>query len=70
MVSFAEFFENAATKREFVNVLFKERVFDLIGTLQKLSIPLEEAGVPHELVGELSVFLHVENADSTQVDCG
>jgi len=65
MVTFAEFLENAASKREFVNVLFEERVFELIGTLQKLSLPLEQAGVPHELVGGLAVFLHVENADST-----
>ena len=65
MVTFAEFLENAASKREFVNVLFEERVFELIGTLQELSLPLEQAGVPHELVGGLAVFLHVENADST-----
>lgn len=65
MGTFAEFLGNAASKREFVNVLFEERVFELIGTLQKLSTPLEDAGVPHELVGGLAVFLHVENADST-----
>ena len=65
MVTFAEFLGNAAHNREFVNVLFEERVFELIGTLQKLSLPLEQAGVPHELVGGLAVFLHVENADST-----
>lgn len=65
MVTFAEFLGNAASKREFVNVLFEERVFELIGTLQKLSVPLENAGVQHELVGGLAVFLHVENADST-----
>ena len=65
MGTFAEFLGNAAAKREFVNVLFEERVFELIGTLQKLSQPLEQAGVPHELVGGLAVFLHVENADST-----
>ena len=65
MLTFAEFMENAASKREFVNVLFEERVFELIGTLQELSLPLEQAGVPHELVGGLAVFLHVENADST-----
>ena len=65
MVTFAEFLENAASKREFVNILFEERVFELIGTLQKLSVPLQQAGVPHELVGGLAVFLHVENADST-----
>ena len=65
METFAEFLGNAAAKREFVNVLFEERVFELIGTLQKLSEPLEQAGVAHELVGGLAVFLHVENADST-----
>ncbi len=65
MVTFAEFLEDAASKREFVNILFEERVFELIGTLQGLSQPLEQAGVPHELVGGLAVFLHVENADST-----
>ena len=65
MVTFAKFIENAASKREFVNLLFEQRVFELMGTLQKLSLPLEEAAVPHELVGGLAVFLHVENADST-----
>jgi hypothetical protein len=65
MLTFAEFLGNAASRREFVNVLFEERVFELIGTLHKLSLPLEQAGVPHELVGGLAVFLHVENADST-----
>lgn len=65
MLTFAEFLGNAASKREFVNVLFEERVFELIGTLQKLSLPLEEADVKHEVVGGLAVFLHVENADST-----
>lgn len=66
-MTFAEFLANAASRREFVNILFEERVFELIGTLQKLAAPLERAGVPHELVGglALAVFLHVENADST-----
>ena len=64
MVTFAEFIENAASKREFVNILFEERVFGLIGTLQELSLPPEQADVPHELVGGLAVFMHVENADS------
>jgi hypothetical protein len=65
MVSFGEFLEKAATQRDFVNILFEERVFEPIGTRQKLSVPLEEAAVPHEPIGGLAVFLHVENADST-----
>jgi len=43
--------------------LFEERVFELIGTLKKLSAPLEKTGVPNELGGGLAGFLHVENAD-------
>ena len=41
MVTFAEFIENAASKREFVNILFEERVFELIGTLQELVVAPE-----------------------------
>ena len=65
MLTFAEFLGDAASKREFVNVLFEERLFALIGTLQKLSLLLDHTGIPHKLVGGLDVFLHVENADST-----
>jgi len=55
----------AASKGEFVNVRFEECVFELIGTLRKLSAPLEQGGVPHEPGGGIAVFLHAENADST-----
>jgi hypothetical protein len=65
VLAFAEFLEKAAARREFVNILFEERVFELIGTFQRLADPLEQAGIPHELVGGLAVFLHVEDADST-----
>lgn len=69
MVTFAEFLGNAASKREFVNILFEERVFELVGTLQKLSLPLEQAGVPHELVGGLGVPLCREcRLDALDVD--
>jgi hypothetical protein len=44
MVTFAEFRGTAAANREFVNVLFEERV-ELVGTLQKLPVPLEQAGM-------------------------
>ncbi len=64
-MTFTEFLENAASKREFVNLFFEQRVFELIGTFQRLSTPLERSGVPYQLVGGLAVFLHVENADPT-----
>ena len=42
MVTFDQFLEAAATKREFVNVLFEERVFELIGTLQKQASQIQK----------------------------
>lgn len=65
MLTFEQFIHEAAQKGEFVNILFEQRVFELVGTLQKLAGPLTDAMVPHELVGGLAVFIHVENSDAT-----
>lgn len=65
MQTFEQFLHQAAAKGEFVNILFEQRLFELVGTLQKLSGPLSDAGIPHELIGGLAVFVHVENADAT-----
>jgi hypothetical protein len=62
VLTFQQFLADAASKGEFVNVLFEERVFELIGTLHKITGPLEQAGIPHELIGGLAVFIHIENA--------
>jgi hypothetical protein len=48
----------------FVNTLFEESVVNLVGVLQQISGPLENAGIPHELIGGLAVFIHVERANS------
>ncbi len=65
MQTFDQFLHQAAAKGEFVNILFEQRLFDLVGTLQTLSEPLADAGIAHELIGGLAVFIHVENADAT-----
>jgi hypothetical protein len=36
MLSFEEFLANAARRREAVNTMFEERLFDLVGVLHKL----------------------------------
>ncbi len=36
----------------------------LLGVLQRISRPLENAAIPHELIGGLAVFVHVERANS------
>lgn len=65
MQNFAEFLAEAAEKGEVVNILFEERLFDLVGVLHKITDTLTAEGIPHELIGGLAVFVHVEEADPT-----
>ena len=62
---FMEFLEKAAAKEEAVNLVFEERLFNLVGILQKIADPLAEAGIPYEVIGGLAVLIHVEEADPT-----
>lgn len=64
MWTFEEFVEAAANRGEAVNTFFEEAVFHLLGILKRISDPLEQAAIPHELIGGLAVFVHVERADS------
>ena len=61
--AFAEFLTHAARNGEGVNVLFEERLFDLVGVLHRMSDALATAAVPYELIGGLAVLVHVEEAD-------
>ena len=65
MPNFAQFLAEAAEKGEVVNILFEERLFDLVGVLHKITDTLTAEGIPHELIGGLAVLVHVEEADPT-----
>jgi hypothetical protein len=65
MPNFEQFLVEAAEKGEVVNILFEERLFDLVGVLHKITGTLAAEGIPHELVGGLAVLVHVEEADPT-----
>jgi len=62
---FEEFLEEVAAKGEVVNLAFEERLFKLVGVLQRIAQPLAMASVPYEVVGGLAVLIHVEEADPT-----
>lgn len=62
---FEHFLEEAAGKGEVVNLVFEERLFKLVGILQKITHPLTAANVPYEIIGGLAVLIHVEEADPT-----
>lgn len=64
-MGFVEFLETAAHKGEVVNLVFEERLFNLVGILQKIAGPFGEANISYEVVGGLAVLIHVEEADPT-----
>jgi hypothetical protein len=63
MQTFAQFLHDTAGRGEAVNLMFEQRLFDLAGILHKITGPLMDEGVPHELIGGLAVLVHVEEAD-------
>ena len=65
MLSFERFLQSTAEKGEVVNLVFEQRLFDLVGVLHKIAGPLSAHNIPHELVGGLAVLIHVEESDPT-----
>jgi hypothetical protein len=51
MLTFEEFLHSTAEKGEAINLMFEQRLFDLVVLLHKIAGPLSVERVPHELVG-------------------
>ena len=66
MLTFEQLISDAAAKGEVVNLMFEERLFELVGVVHKITDPLMAENVPHELIGGLAVLIHVEEADPTE----
>jgi hypothetical protein len=66
MSAFRRFLEETAAKGEVLNLVFEERLFQLVGLLHRIAGSLEAAGVRYELVGGMAVLVHVEEADPSQ----
>jgi hypothetical protein len=66
MLTFEQFIQDTAQKGEVINLMFEERLFDLVGVLHKITDALAAEDIPHELIGGLAVLIHVEEADPTQ----
>jgi hypothetical protein len=64
-MGFVEYLEEMASKGEVVNLVFEERLFNLVGILQKIAGPLAAASIPYEVIGGLAVLIHVEETDPT-----
>lgn len=62
---FVEFLEQVAANGDVVNLVFEERLFNLVGILQKVTGPFAAAHIPYEVIGGLAVLIHVEEAAPT-----
>ncbi len=65
-VTWEQFLEETAAKGEVINLMFEERLFNLVGILQKIADPLTSSNIPYEVIGGLAVLIHVEAADPSQ----
>jgi hypothetical protein len=65
-LTFEQFLRDTAQKGEVVNLMFEQRLFDLVGVLHRITDPLMAERVPHELIGGMAVLVHVEEADPGQ----
>ena len=63
MRSLTEYLTEVAHDGELVNTFFEERLFDLVGVLERIVTTLEAEGIAYQLVGGLAVLVHVEEAN-------
>ncbi len=66
MLTFQQFLADAANREEAVNILFEERLFELVGILHKITHALTAEHIPHEVIGGLAVLIYVEEVNPEQ----
>ena len=64
MLTFEQFLQKAADEGRSVNGLWEERLFDVLGVTEKITVPLTAQSIPHEIIGGLAVLIHVEASGS------
>src|SRR5208282_1434922 len=50
-----------------INTLFEERLFALVGALEKIAKPLADAGIPYQLIGGGAVMVQVNRVEPSAV---
>ena len=56
MLTFEEYLTQAAAKGEGINLVFEQRLFELVEVLHRITDTLTAADIPHEVIGGLAVF--------------
>ena len=50
-----------------INTLFEERLFALVGTLERIAKPLANARIPYQLIGGGAVMVQVNRVEPSAV---
>ena len=64
--TFEQYLRGAAERGMVVNLMFEQRLFELVSVLHRITGLLTAENVAHELVGGLAVLVHVEEIDPEQ----
>ena len=67
MLSFEQFVQDTIEKGGSINTLFEERLFALVGTLERIAKPLTAEKIPYELVGGGAVMMQVNRVEPSAV---
>ena len=67
MLTFEEYLRSTAEKGGLINTLFEERLFALVGILERIAAPLAAEQVPYEVIGGMAVMVQVQRVDPSEV---
>lgn len=67
MLAFEQFVEDTLRRGGSINTMFEERLFALIGVLERVAIPLTKDDIPYELIGGGAVMVQVQRVEPSAV---
>src|SRR5438093_4074573 len=67
MLAFVKFLKATAEDGGAINTVFEERLFALVGTLERIAGPLAAAKIPYEVIGGMAVMVQVNRVEPSAV---
>src|SRR5579862_3838641 len=67
MLGLEQFVQSTAEKGGSINTLFEQRLFALVGTLERIAGPLANAKIPYEVIGGMAVMIQVNRVEPSAV---
>jgi hypothetical protein len=67
MLAFEQFVHDTLRRGGSINTMFEERLFALVGSLERIAVPLTSEKIPYELIGGGAVMVHVQQVEPSAV---